>query len=450
MSTEARPLPPTPERPPSPPATAPRVPLPRLRPPGAAGAERGSGETPEAAGAEAREREAPRTGGTTLRERGGAGARERDGAGVRERDGAMVREQGGAGVRERGGAAVREGAEADAPGRIPPYPRHRPHVTGTPGVAPPPPSPAPLPSPGPPPPSRPPRPAQPLATEPPAPLPPLAPPSPPLPAPGDLLAPPGTVPGRLAVPRRSRVSAAVCLVLGLGLVGGAVAGGVLAEGAETAVPTRYEAAAGLWHSVPVDTLFPPVVQGEGAGPGGADRTWTRVAVAPDSGCAHAFDPLLRQALAPVGCLRLLRATYTDATRSHLTTVGLLFTRTDPAGMTALRSRFRTEHLDARTDLLPLPYGPKGTPAEGFGALQRVSWSLAVRADLPVVVWAVSGFADGRSFTTPVPAARATREGEESTVALSGLGHDAAALAARTDRALTKAAGAVHPTEEPPR
>ncbi|SCF44526.1 hypothetical protein GA0115257_11721, partial [Streptomyces sp. LcepLS] len=54
MSTEARPLPPTPERPPSPPATAPRVPLPRLRPPGAAGAERASGETPEAAAAEAR------------------------------------------------------------------------------------------------------------------------------------------------------------------------------------------------------------------------------------------------------------------------------------------------------------------------------------------------------------------------------------------------------------
>ncbi|MEU6441843.1 hypothetical protein [Streptomyces sp. NPDC047046] len=288
-------------------------------------------------------------------------------------------------------------------------------MTGTPGVA------RPLPSPAPPP----------------APLPPLAPP--PLPVPGDLLAPPGTVPGSLAVPRRSRVSAAVCLVLGLGLVGGAVAGGVLAEGAEPAVPTRYEAAAGLWHSVPVDTLFPPVVDGEGAGPGGADRTWTRIAVAPDSGCAHAFDPLLRQALAPAGCLRLLRATYTDETRSHLTTVGLLFTRADPAGMTALRTRFRAEHLDARTDLLPLPYGPKGTPAEGFGARQRVSWSLAVRADLPVVVWAVSGFADGRSFTTPVPAARATRKGEEGTVALSGLGHDTAALAARTDRALTKAA-----------
>jgi hypothetical protein len=222
---------------------------------------------------------------------------------------------------------------------------------------------------------------------------------------------------------------------------------VLAGKAEPTVPTRYEAAAALWHSVPVDTLFAPVVRGKGAGPGGADRTWTRIAVAPDSGCAHAFDPLLRTVLAPAGCLRLLRATYTDETRSHLTTVGILFTKTDPAGMTALRSRFRAEHLATRTDLLPLPYGPQGTLAEGFGARQRVSWSLAVRADLPVVVWAVSGFADGRSFTTPVPAAHATRAGAGGTVALSGIGHDTAALAARTDRALTRASG---PGAEPGR
>ncbi|MDC7339863.1 hypothetical protein PQR15_29615 [Streptomyces lydicus] len=41
---------------------------------------------------------------------------------------------------------------------------------------------------------------------------------------------------------------------------------------------------------PVDTLFPRTVNGLGVGPGGADRTWTRIAVAPDSGCADAYDP----------------------------------------------------------------------------------------------------------------------------------------------------------------
>ncbi|WP_435192971.1 hypothetical protein [Streptomyces sp. NRRL F-5630] len=432
MSTDARPLPPTPDRPASPPATTPRVPLPRLRPPRTASGEGESAETREPTGAEARERGVSLTAGTTCRERGGAEARELGGAGVREAAGTGAREPGG--------------AEDGAPGRIPPYPRHRPHPAVTPG---------PVPLSGPP--AQPPQAAATLASEPPRsvpapaagpPLPPLPPPAPAFPAPGDLPAPTGSAPAAPVVPRRSRVSAAVCLVLGLGLLGGAVAGGVLAGETEPLVPTRYEAAARLWHSVPVDTLFPPVVHDESAGPGGADRTWTRVAVAPDSGCARAFDPLLRQALAPAGCLRLLRATYTDATRSHLTTVGLLFTRTDPAGMTSLRARFRTEHLDTRTDLLPLPYGPRGTLAEGFGARQRVSWSLAVRTDLPVVVWAVSGFADGRSFTAPVPAAHATREGEEGTVALSGLGHDTAALASQADRALTRAAGAVHPSEEP--
>ncbi|MYR55951.1 hypothetical protein GTY54_06715, partial [Streptomyces sp. SID625] len=124
----------------------------------------------------------------------------------------------------------------------------------------------------------------------------------------------------------------------------------------------FAAAGTLWHSIPVDRLFPPTVDGRGAGPGGADRTWTRIAVAPDSGCADAFDPLLRKALSPVGCTRLLRATYTDATRSFVTTVGLLFTKADAPAMRSLAVRFRDEGLDRRTDLLPRPYAAPGTVA----------------------------------------------------------------------------------------
>ncbi|MGW1158344.1 hypothetical protein ACWD5Q_08755 [Streptomyces sp. NPDC002513] len=241
--------------------------------------------------------------------------------------------------------------------------------------------------------------------------------------------------------------AAICLVLGLGLIGGAVTGGwLIGDGPGEGARGAFAVTGSLWHDVPVDRLFPPTVHGPGAGPGGADRTWTRVAVAPDGGCADAFDPLLRKALAPVGCLRLLRATYTDATRSQVTTVGLLFTRADSAAMAALAGRFKKEGLDRRTDLMPRPYGAAGTVAAGFGDDQRASWTISVRTDLPVVVYAVSGFADGRTVTEPQPAAAAMKTGATTAPAQAGLGYEATGLADRIAAALRRSVTAA--TEQP--
>ncbi|MFF3644747.1 hypothetical protein [Streptomyces sp. NPDC002564] len=239
--------------------------------------------------------------------------------------------------------------------------------------------------------------------------------------------------------RPRAVAAAACAVIGLGLIGGAVTGSWLTDesAAGGARPGAYTVTGGLWHSVPVDRLFPPVLKGEGAGPGGADRSWTRIAVAPDSGCRSAFDPLLRKALAPAGCLRLLRATYADATRSHVTTVGLLFTKADADGMQALRNRFTEEGLDRRTDLMPRPYARKGTAAAGFGDAQRASWTVSVLPDAPVVAYAVSGFADGRTVTEPEPATEAMGSDTASPAAQSGLGHEAKGIADRIERGLRK-------------
>jgi hypothetical protein len=246
---------------------------------------------------------------------------------------------------------------------------------------------------------------------------------------------------RPVAPRSKPRLAAVagCLVVGLGLIGGAVTGSWLtgeADGAPSA-ESVYTDAGEAWHSEPVDTLFPPRIKGNGAGPGGADRVWTRIAVAPDSNCKTALDPLLRKALQPVGCERLLRATYADATRSHVTTVGLLFTKADAASMGALRTRFTEEGLNERDDLMPRPYAKKGTLAAKFGDEQRVSWTVSVLTDAPVVVYAVSGFADGREFTEPQPAAEAMESGATSTPAQAGLGHAAKGLADRVERALRK-------------
>jgi hypothetical protein len=247
----------------------------------------------------------------------------------------------------------------------------------------------------------------------------------------------------VADPRqRARLAtAAACLVLGLGMLAGAGAGVWLAadpaDGQSTV--TTFAEGRELWHSVPVDTFFPPLVKGEGAGPGGVDRRWTRIAVAPDSGCADAFDPLLLKALQPVGCLRVLRATYTDETRSSVTTVGMLFTEADTGGMRALRTRFDEERLGLRRDLMPRAYAAKGTVAANFGDAQRASWTISVLTDMPAVVYAVSGFADGRKVDDPQSAEEARRQGATSAAAQAGLGHETKGLADRVERGLRKAA-----------
>ncbi|WP_050506269.1 hypothetical protein [Streptomyces rimosus] len=250
--------------------------------------------------------------------------------------------------------------------------------------------------------------------------------------------PPAPAPHRSV--RRTALAAAG-LVLGVGLVAGAAAGSWLAGDANGSPAAEAVFAHGreTWHSAPVDTLFPPTLNGLGTGPGGADRTWIRIAVAPDSGCAGAFDPLLTKALAPVGCNRLVRATYVDATRTSVITVGAVSTKADRTGMQDLRRRFAKEHLDTRTDLMPRPYAAKGTPAAGFGPAQRASWSIRVLDDLPVVVYGVSGFADGRTVDDPQPAAEATRTGATTAPAEAGLGHDAKAVTDRIEQTFRKQA-----------
>ncbi|WP_399131694.1 hypothetical protein [Streptomyces sp. ITFR-16] len=240
-------------------------------------------------------------------------------------------------------------------------------------------------------------------------------------------------------PTLKAATAAVCAVLGLGLIGGAATGSWLTSDstADPAASSAYTVGRGAWHSIPVDTLFPRTLKGDGAGPGGADRVWTRLAVAPDSGCAGALDPLLAKTLRPVGCARLLRATYTDATTSSVTTVGLVFTEADTEAMRALSTRFADQHLDARTDLMPRAYAVGGGPAAAFGDRQRASWTVHVLTEVPVVVFSVSGFADGRRTADPQPAGRAMAAGATTAAAQAGLGHEAKGVADRVERALRR-------------
>ncbi|GAA2481743.1 hypothetical protein GCM10010406_17550 [Streptomyces thermolineatus] len=247
-------------------------------------------------------------------------------------------------------------------------------------------------------------------------------------------------------PGAGRVAAAVCLVLGLGLLGGSLLGSRLAGAPVTTVsatgPRTYELARTLWEETPVDEIFPRTLNGPDAGPGGADRRWTRIGVDPRTRCSDAaFDPLLARALAPVGCVRLLRATYTDATATNVTTVGVLVVEGDRAAVRALRKRWTDERLGGRADMVPRPYAPAGTPAAGFGDRQRASWTVRVHTGLPFVTYAVSGFADGRSVERPQPAAEAVVPGDTAAPAQAGMGHEAGGLAELVDNRLREAADA---------
>ncbi len=226
------------------------------------------------------------------------------------------------------------------------------------------------------------------------------------------------------------LGAVTCVVLGLGLIGGAATGSWLTgdSSADTTGGTAYTDARTLWHNAPVDSLFPPALDGDGTGPGGADRKWTRIAVAPDADCATTLDPLLAKTLQAVGCVRVLRATYTDATASNVTTVGMIFTEADGDAMDALKSRLNNEGLAERPDLMPRAFPAKGTVAAGFGDAQRASWTLDVISEAPVIVYAVSGFADGRTVNDPQPADEAEAAGATNAPAQAGLGHEANGLA----------------------
>ncbi|MFE7319053.1 hypothetical protein ACFU7T_39025 [Streptomyces sp. NPDC057555] len=255
------------------------------------------------------------------------------------------------------------------------------------------------------------------------------------------------------LPSTRVVAAAGSLVLGIGLIVGAAAGSWLTGTPAKGTPTPEAAFAkgqDAWRDTPVDTLFPRTVEGLAAGPGGADRTWIRIAVAPDAGCTAATEGPLAKELAATGCARLLRATYVDATRTSVITVGVQTTKADRAGMMNLNARFSTNDLGARAALMPLPLAAKGTPAEDFGPDQRASWTVRVLTDIPVVVYAVSGFADGREVAEPQPADAAVQPGTATAPAESGLGHDAKGLADKISTTFRTASGIpAQPTEQAP-
>ncbi|GAA5073189.1 hypothetical protein GCM10023259_073740 [Thermocatellispora tengchongensis] len=158
-----------------------------------------------------------------------------------------------------------------------------------------------------------------------------------------------------------------------------------------------------WRSWPVARVFPPSLPG--TSPSGARVRYVLAGVAAEAPCARALQPAAARALAPLGCLTTLRATYTDVTETYVVTAGIAVlsdaaTAAPPplAGgldVHGLALPKAGRHAPERPPTV-LPAAFPGGPAERFGERQYVAGAVAAGYDRYVVLTA-AGHADGRPY-----------------------------------------------------
>jgi hypothetical protein len=226
---------------------------------------------------------------------------------------------------------------------------------------------------------------------------------------------PARLPGRARV-----VAAALLAALGVSAAAGAfVALGTavsrsvrpLREASTSAQAQWFTFDRAAWRGVAVDDVFPPVYHTFAKEPmAGATRDYTRIGVAPVADCRAAFDPALARLLSSRPCGPVLRADYTDATRTMVATVGLSILGTEPPDQQELNAATIGHHDDLR----PRAVAFAGTPAAGFGDAQRVAFQVLASPTAPVLDFAVVGFSDGRPATAVPGADAVDQSGAEDT------------------------------------
>lgn len=211
--------------------------------------------------------------------------------------------------------------------------------------------------------------------------------------------PPG-IPAKPRMPRRDKVAATAALGVGIAL---AAANIVAASGSPakpkppTAAQLQDETARAAWRTMPVDSLFPPTLDR----PGG--EQYIRLGVADPAGCdvlPAAFVAALAKDAPGTTCDRVLRATYADSTQTVVATVGVVVV----GGTAAQRDqvwRGWTPDSDSRdADLMPSTFAVPDSVAAQFTDAQRISWNSQTSSDGSFLVYAVSGFLDGRAGSKP--------------------------------------------------
>ena len=185
----------------------------------------------------------------------------------------------------------------------------------------------------------------------------------------------------------------------------AVAGRHPSEAQVTAAGQRELAV--LWQRLPTGRIFPSSVTYLSTL--GFETKATLVGIAPQAPCRAAVDARAAAVLDAAGCVTVLRATYADASRTMLATVGIAVLR-GAGGADAVLRALAAGH----GGLLPVSF--PGTVASRFTGRARESAS-AQSAAGPYVFLYAAGYADGRA-TALGPNAYADYEGETVTTDLA--------------------------------
>ena len=207
-------------------------------------------------------------------------------------------------------------------------------------------------------------------------------------------------------PRRHRASAAIAgAALALGLIGLVVSlYGVVTQ----IMPRRFTAAqqqqivnwelGRAWRTRPAGAIFPtsvsypPLAVLDGGPSPQLTLTAGRVGIAPQAACAAAADSAAAAVLDRNGCSALLRATYTDGTKSYVVTVGVAVLPSAAQATTALRELAAAPAIGGITPGVR-PVAFKNTPAGWFTSARRqVS---GAEAKGPYVALYTVGYADSR-------------------------------------------------------
>jgi hypothetical protein len=199
------------------------------------------------------------------------------------------------------------------------------------------------------------------------------------------------------------------IIIGLGGLGGG-GFGLYRELTRPATPTEVSAAlraeiASRWERLPAGQIFPSSVPYQtGAG---MDTTARLVGIAPPAQCAAALDSTLAQALGHHGCIKVLRATYVDASGTVVVTAGVAVLPSGTAAAQAAADVSSDRHAGVRVVTFP------GTVTNLFRDSGR-EW-LRVMAQGPYIFLSAAGYTSG-----------VTGRGFGANPALSDLGNGVAA------------------------